>query len=250
MTDETTTALILSGQGYELLIAPEAAAQKAQLIAAASSITSVTSNDESADAQVHSRRLAQMRIAVEKCRTAVKAPVNKIAKQIDQAAKDFMADIEAEERRITRLVGAHADEVARIRQERLREEHRAFEEARLAREASERAAMAADSTGKIAEVIAARQAEKARVEALAARMEASAAVVETKVADGVRFAWDFEVESIETLYAMDRTLVEVLPRRAVILAKIRDAESLNMDVARTFETLGIRAFQRPIVSSR
>jgi hypothetical protein len=130
--ETTTTALILAGDGYNLTIAPEAEARKLKLLKASGGISAVTTNDESADAQVHSRCLAQMRIEVEKCRKEVKEPVNRIGKLIDQSAKDFVASIELEEKRITRLVGDHAQEVARIQAEKLREEHRAFEAARLA----------------------------------------------------------------------------------------------------------------------
>jgi hypothetical protein len=249
-TIDETTALILAGDGYQLTIAPEAEERKAVLLTAAASITTVTSNDESADAQVQSRRLAQMRIEVEKSRKAVKEPVNRIGKLIDATAKNFLDSLEAEERRITRLVGDHAAEVARLKRIKEEEERRAFEEARAAREAAERAAEAAETTGKVSDIVTAKLAERERQEALAARMEASAEVATTKVAEGVRFAWDFEVESIEVLYAMDRTLVDVTPRRAAILAKIRDAESFNMDIERTFASIGIRAFKKPVVSSR
>jgi hypothetical protein len=249
-TPDETTALILAGDGYQLTIAPEAEARKLQLLADAADITTVTSNDESADAQVQSRRLAQMRIEVEKSRKAVKEPVNRIGKLIDQTAAEFLGSIDSEERRIKDLIGRHAAEVAEQQRRAAMEEHLAFEEARLAREAAAAAALVADESGKISDIIAAKQAERERQQALAARMEASAEVAGTKIADGVRFAWDFEVECIETLYAMDRTLVEVNPRRSAILAKIRDAESFDIDPVPLFASLGIRAFKRPVVSSR
>jgi hypothetical protein len=250
LTEETTMALILSGQGYELTIAPEAEARKLELIAQATLILGVGDNDESADAQVVSRRLAQMRIEVEKCRTAVKAPVNKIGKLIDQTAKEFVAGIEAEEKRITRLVGDHAAEVAKAKAAKEAEERRAFEEARAAREAAVAAAAAAESTGKISDIIAAKQAERERLESLAARMEASAAVVENKVAEGVRFAWDFEVETIETVYRMAPAFVTMEIKRSAVLAWFREMESADEDVATRAMACGITAFKKAVVSSR
>jgi hypothetical protein len=248
-----TTALILSGQGYELTIAPEAEAKKQELLATAMTVAIVRDNDESACAQRVSRSLAAMRIDVEKCRKIVKEPVNRIGKIIDQTAKDFVAAIEVEEKRITKLVGDHAAEVARIKAEKEREERRAFEEARAAREAAERAAAAAESSGKISDVIAAKQAERERQEALAARMEASAEVAETKVAEGVRFAWDFEVLDIDQLARAHRELVTIEARRADVLEKIKSAAVCfgNDDVLiGAFADVGLRVFKKPVVSSR
>jgi hypothetical protein len=260
MTETMTepTALILAGEGYELTIAPEAEARKTQLIEAAKAVTSVTSNDESASAQFVSRKLAGMRIEVEKCRKAVKEPVNRIGKLIDQTAKDFVAAIDAEEKRITRLVGAHAEDVARLKRLKEEEERRAFEEARAAREAAERAAAEAEDArenkASIAEVIAARKAAEAaeaqRRETLAARMDASAEVATTNVADGVRFAWDFEVVSIGQLADERRDLVKIEPKRAEILACLKGAEESGADVVAWAQSIGINAFKKPVVSSR
>lgn len=253
-----TTALILAGEGYELTIAPEAEARKGELLAISAGVTLVTSNDESASAQFVTRNLAAMRIAVEKSRKQVKEPVNRIGKLIDQAAKDFLIELEKEEKRIGRLVGEHAMAVERERQEKLREEHRVFEEARRAREEAERAAAeaarATESKASIADVISARQAaeeaEKERVEALAARMAASAEVAGTKVADGVRFAWDFEVDSIADLARLRGDLVTVEPKRAAILAQLKAAEEEGFNAVDWAASVGLRAFKKPVVSSR
>ena len=78
--------LILAGDGYQLTIAPEAEARKADILSASSSIQIVGDNDDSARAQFHTRQLAAMRIEVEKSRKLVKEPVNRIGKMIDAAA--------------------------------------------------------------------------------------------------------------------------------------------------------------------
>lgn len=250
-TTAETTALILSGQGYELTIAQEALARKNELLGIARAVCHVRDNDESADAQYHSRSLAALRIEVEKSRKEVKEPVNRIGKLIDQAAKDFLADIEAEEARIKKLVGDHAEEVARLKAEKERLERIAFEEARAAREAADAAADAAESTGKIADIIAAKKAERERMETLAARMEASESVATTKIAEGVRFAWDFEVTDIEAFAAARRDLVDITPRRADILAEIkRHAERSELAGLNFGNAVGLRAFKKPVVSSR
>jgi hypothetical protein len=249
-TTEETTALILAGDGYSLTIAPEAEHRKADLLLQAATVTEVTSNDESADAQVISRRLAAMRIEVEKSRKAVKEPVNRIGKLIDSTANNFIAAIEGEEKRITRIVGDHAEEMARVKREKERAEAQAFAEARAAREAAEAAMDAAETTGRISDILAAKQAERERLAAAAQRMMASDDLASTKVADGVRFAWDFDVTDINILYLRDRSLIEMTPRRAAILALIRGCAESGRDPVDVFAALGIHAYQKPVVSSR
>ena len=247
---EETTALILVGNGYQLTIAPEAEERKLELLVQAATITEVTSNDESADAQFVSRQLAAMRIEVEKSRKLVKEPVNRIGKLIDSTANNFIAAIEGEEKRITRIVGDHAEEIARLKREKERAEAQAFADARAAREAAEVAMDAAEATGRMGDIIAAKEAERERLAAAAQRMMASNDLASTKVADGVRFAWDFEITDINMLYLRDRSLVEITPRRAAILALIRGCAESGRDPVDVFAALGIHAFQKPVVSSR
>lgn len=238
MTTDTNdiTTLILAGDGYQLTIADEAIQRKAELLAKASTITEVASNDDSGKAQFQTRSLAAMRIEVEKCRKLVKEPVNRIGKLIDQTAAEFLEEIIAEENRIKKLVGNHAEEVLRIKAEKERIEREAFEAARKAREEAE--------NGGIAAVIAAKKAA-------AEKLEASAEVAHTKVSDGIRFAWDFEVVDIETLYETAPQLVELNFRRAEILAWIKSIEQENdRDPVAIAGLCGIRAFKKPIVSSR
>ena len=237
MTTELSeiTPLILAGDGYQLTISSEAEARKAELITKSAAITTVTSNDESAKAQFHSRSLAAMRIEVEKSRKLVKEPVNRIGKMIDNAAADFLAEIVAEENRIKKIVGDHAEEVLRIKAEKERIEREAFEAARAAREAAEE--------GGIAAVIAAKKAA-------ADKLQSSNEVAATRLADGIRFAWDFEVIDINQLQSLRNDLVTVEPKRAAILATLKDMEEHGYAVEALAETLGIRAFKKPIVSSR
>ena len=235
-TEQQDTTLILAGDGYQLTISPEAEARKAALIEKASEITSVTSNDESGKAQFQTRSLAAMRIEVEKSRKLIKEPVNRIGKLIDQTAADFLAEITAEENRIKKLVGAHAEEVLRIKAAKEAEERKAFEAARAAKEEAE--------NGGIAAVIAAKKA-------LADKLQASNEVAATKLSDGIRFAWDFEVDDIEKLYFEQPALVELNFRRAEILAWLKGIEQENdRDPITIAAACGIRAFKKPIVSSR
>jgi hypothetical protein len=227
--------LILAGDGYQLTIAPEAEARKAEILSASSSIQIVGDNDDSARAQFHTRQLAAMRIEVEKSRKLVKEPVNRIGKMIDAAAAEFLVEITAEEGRIKQLVGKHAEEVLRIKAEKEAAERAAFEAARAAREAAEE--------GGISAVLAAKRA-------IAEKLEASKEVAATKVAEGVRFAWDFEVVDLHMLAAKEPMLVKIEPRRAEILAELKDMEEHGHTVEALAATFGIRAFKKPIVSSR
>ena len=236
MNDNTEIMpLILAGDGYQLTISPEAEARKAALIEKASAVTTVASNDDSSGAQRHTRALAAMRIEVEKSRKLVKEPVNRIGKMIDAAAADFLAEITAEENRIKKLVGDHAEEVLRIKAAKEAEERKAFDAARAAKEEAE--------AGGIAAVIAAKKA-------LADKLQASNEVAATKLSDGIRFAWDFEVIDINQLQSLRWDLVTVEPKRAAILATLKDMEEHGYTVEALAETLGIRAFKKPIVSSR
>lgn len=227
--------LILAGDGYQLTISAEAEQRKTELLAKAEAITTVTDNDESAKAQFQSRSLAAMRIEVEKSRKLVKEPVNRIGKMIDNAAADFLAEIVAEENRIKKLVGDHANEVLRIKAEKERIEREAFEAARAAREAAE--------DGGIAAVLAAKKAA-------AEKLQASNEVAATKVSSGVRFAWDFEVDDINIVAKAEPLFVTMEIKRSAVLAWIRELEAADEDVAARLALVGISAFKKPIVSTR
>lgn len=243
---ETTTALILTGAGYELTISPDALAKKQDLILLASDVSHVDDNEESAIAQRHVRNLAALRILTEKSRKEVKEPVNRIGKMIDKTAKDFIESVELEEKRIARLIGSHAEAVAAERRRLEAEERRKAEESRLAREAAERAAEEAANKRTIANIIAAKKAAEARLPALAERMKAAEETASAKVSSSVRFTWDFEVEDIHLLYAIETGLVDLTPRRSAILAAIKELDDEGLDV----EIPGLRIFKKPVVSTR
>lgn len=252
MNATTTEALILAGDGYQLTISPEARQKKAELLAKAAAVTTVTDNDESNLAQFEIRRLAEMRIHIERSRKAVKEPVLLVGKAIDKAAADFLAEIESEETRIKVLVGAHAEEVERLKAIKAEEERRAFDEARAARLAKEQAEQAAAESQSIADVIAAKQAAEANKAALDARLQASDELATTQLASGVKFAWDFEVTDIDLLATRQRACVEITPRRREIKQLIDFwVERLTDDkLVDTFEDLGIHLYKKPVISTR
>jgi hypothetical protein len=232
----TTGVITIVGDGYNLSVTPEAEQRKAELLALAANVTTVDDNEQSFLAQHQVRNLAAMRIAVEKSRKDVKEPINRISKLIDETAKNFIGPVVEEEDRIKALVGKHAEEVARQKAEAERIEREAFEAARAAREAAE--------DGGIAAVIAAKKAA-------AERLAASDAVAETNVAAGVRFVWGFEVDDMKLLASIKPDFVEMIARRSVILAWIKSLDDGEVeDVAMHCFAAGIRAFKKPVVSSR
>ena len=233
MNEEPMT---LTGTGYSLTITPEATEQKEKLIAASSEITSVTSNEESAGAGYEMRRLAQMRILIEKSRKEVKDPILKISKQIDQRAAEFLVEVEAEEARLRKLIGDHAIIMLKAKAEAEEAERLAFE--------AEKAARALADFGGIAAVLDARQA-------LQDKLQASELVTETNVAQKVKFVWDFEVVSIKDLVRMAPEMVDFIPRRRDILVWLKNLEEKEdrnpSDVAAEF---GISAAKIPSISTR
>lgn len=240
-----TAALILSGEGYRLEIAPDATEQKTKLIEAAAKVTEVNNEEGALVAREHVKELAAMRNLVEKSRKAIKAPVLQVGKDIDTKAAEFVAEITAEEKRISGLIATHAAEVERQRREaeRLRQEEErkrlaAEAEAQRKAEEAEKAKQAADAsfwdedddaTKKAEADAAAKQAEadaeKARAEAIAQEERQRALAANTKQVDGVKWEPDFEVVDIHSVYRFSADFVEITPRRKPIL----DAIKLHME---------------------
>jgi hypothetical protein len=177
-----------------------------------------------------------MRIEVDRCRKEIKEPVLRVGKLIDQAAKDFLAEIELEECRIKGLIGDHANEVARLQAIAEAEERKAFEFARKAREAAE-------ESGRISDVLAHR-------EAVAAKLAASDEVASKNIAQGVRFAWDFDIENIRDVYKAEPMFVSLEIKRTPVLLWLKEMAAADEDVVGRAALLGIFAFKKPVISAR
>lgn len=129
------TTIALEGFAGEISISPEADVQKQALIAKAKTISEVSNDDQLMLAVDAERDLKQMRIAVEKTRKEIKAPVLELGRKIDSVAEEFTSDIEREEKR---LMG-HINHFQRKRLE----EQRKAEEIAKAEEAKKLAEIAA-----------------------------------------------------------------------------------------------------------
>ena len=113
----STNALAILGDGYQIQITPEAETQKATILSASRAVVAVTDPDSCDIAQSRLRSLASVRTAVESSRKIVKAPVIDLGKRIDGIAADFVADVVAEEARLSGLVTEYAREQQRIKRE-------------------------------------------------------------------------------------------------------------------------------------
>ena len=169
-----TNALAILGDGYQIQITPEAEKQKATIISAARAVVAVTDADSCDIAQSRLRSLASVRNAVESSRKQVKAPVIDLGKRIDGIAADFVADVVAEESRLSGLVTEYAREQQRLKREAElaaeQERQRVERERHEAEMAAQREAARIERERQAAER-AAHEAEIARLKAKAAQSE-------------------------------------------------------------------------------
>jgi hypothetical protein len=87
-------------------------------------------------------------------------------------------------------------------------------------------------------------------QAIADKLAASDEVASTKVADGVRFAWDFDIENITDVYRAEPMFVSMEVKRAPVLMWLKEMAAADEDVVGRAALLGIFAFKKPVVSSR
>lgn len=232
-------ALTLKGDGYAIVVAPEAEAQKKSILEQSKKITAVGTELEVDLARLVLNRLAIFRLELEKSRKTVKEPVLAVGKAIDSQALRFGVETANEEGRLTALVSEYArqqeairreaerkaaeaarlaeetrkaEERARIEAERAQEEARmsAFDDAKAPENASRAVQEAADRAAQSFMVVEAERKTKEE-EAEKAKMQIAAPVKGTKA------EWDFEVENIHTLYKHNPMLVELSPKRREIL---------------------------------
>jgi hypothetical protein len=240
-------ALTLLGDGYDVAISPDAYERRDITIAAATVIRSVASNAESAEATFALTKLANLRLEVERARKAVKEPVLAVGRKIDEAARDFIGEVVSEEQRLKSMIEAHAADVARRRAELEAAERRAAQEALRAKEEADRAAASAADSGKLKDVVAAKQAAQIREETLSARVDAADATSDAKAPDAVTWQWDFVVEEPLVLARIAPELVTIQPQRAEILRELKERAASNHSAAEAWALLrGIRAFLKPV----
>lgn len=203
-------------------------------------------NESAASAMKEVKRVLKL---VEDARKEAKEPVLDLCRKIDATAKEFVADLAAEELRLAKAVGNYqqeqleiqraaarkaAEEAARIERERAEAQRKIEEEQRKVAEEARRKAeaeiLAARCEADKAAAEARAKAEQARIAAEAEarqKIEAERAAQQLQAipvspagnkADGqvVREVWDFEVTNVWDLVRARPDLVSIEPRRREI----------------------------------
>jgi hypothetical protein len=176
-------------------------------------IESVTDLDSAAAALTE---VASLTKSIEASRKKVKAPILDIGRHIDEVAKDYIAPLAQEKKRLETLIGAY-QEAARRKAERERAEA-----------AKAQADAIAEMQRKQAEALQAGDeaaADAARAEAANKIAEAQIAVInaEGPKAEGIvtRTTWEFEVTDIHALLAARPELCVISPNTTAIRAIIK-----------------------------
>lgn len=249
--------LILSLQNTELSIAPDAETQKQAALSLARSIETVSSPAEQSAAVNAAAACQRLMKIVEKSRKAVKEPVIKLGKKIDDTAKVYAAELEGEYNRLTQAIRDY-----QIEQEREAERIRREAEDKARREAEARAREEREEAERLrreAEKVSSplfkeslqQQAEAAEQNAVKAEenVEATAQAAATLAvaparAEGasVQKPWEFEVLDINALVAARPDLCHITPKTAEINKLIRQFGVRSIP--------GLRIFQNVKVSVR
>jgi hypothetical protein len=169
------------------------------------------------------RDLDAMLAAVEQQRVARKSPYFDMGKRIDDAARLFRSDLEAEKARIKRLLGDY----------RTAEERRAREAAELARRELQRLAEERAAAELAAQqATTAKEAEAAQTKILEADLKAATAVMAPTQAPAqpenmkTRYKWVVEVLDLAALYKVFPDCVKLEPKmREIHAACARLAET-------------------------
>lgn len=243
-----------TGTEFKIQLIPEAEKLKQQAIAESKRILKVADDFAQQGAVDAMKSLKDVAKKMEKSRKDAKAPALEFGKQIDEMARRFCADLDAECNRIEALIIPYESEKRRLaaeaeakRQEELRkqrEEHARIEAEHRKKLQEQEAALAKAKNEKarkeLEEKIAAQKAEdeKRHLANLQAMRDAPKPVAVEKVSGQVaRERWTFEVEDIHALYKHDPSLVRLEPHTSAI--NIRIAGGQQIPGLRVFQDLKI-----------
>lgn len=225
--------LALRGHGYEILATPEAEQAKQAALTAARRIQIVTDQDSYDLAQARIKALAAIRIGTEKARNEVKRPILEIGRRIDGVAKDFAAEVIAEETRLDAL----AKDYVREQQRKAREAAEAAqrERQRIEREEHERrmAALRAEQEAERQRM----EAERAKHEAEMAKLRAARQADESAAAEARRREQEAAQAQRE---AADRAKAARLEQERAAEEARRQAEAAQADIAQPVIPQGVR----------
>ena len=248
------SALAITGiEQFGVTVTQEALAFREEALSMALDVFQVTTDFEQERAVTVAAVLKTLAKACEKSRTEVKAPVLNAGRLIDAATKGYIEPIETEVRRLESLAAAFV----RQKQAELERQRRAAEEAaraealkaEQARRAEEEAARKVREAATLAERLAAKaeaeqharaSEQQAQVFAVAAARIAAPVASVAVAGASVSQVWDFEILDLAKLAYWSPDLVEITPRRARILAALKEGKNIP----------GIRAFQETKVAAR
>lgn len=213
-----TLEIIVSGPlpRPEIELSPAAFNARSVALEASGRIKAIASASDLDQAAGSLTRIKSLTRSVEDSRKAVKAPVLEVGRRIDATAKEYLAPLEAEAKRLSTIVGAY-QEAGRRKAEKEREEA-----ARVQAEAM------AELNAKQAEALAQGDeaaADAARAEAADKIAAAQLAAIDAEgpKANGIvtRTAWKFEVVDIHALHAARPELCVITPNNAAIRAVVK-----------------------------
>jgi DNA repair exonuclease SbcCD ATPase subunit len=240
--------LSIAGDGYRILVTPEAEQAKRKAIEAASAIVTVPDQTTYDQAKAAVARLAYIRIETEKSRIAIKQPVLEVGRLIDGTARDFAAEVIAEETRLDAEMKAFVREQQRIareareaaereRQRIEREEHERKMEALRKEQEAERQRMEAERQKHAAEM--------ARLKAEREADEAAQAEARRKAEEAARAQKEAADRAYQAQLEAERVAKEAREREVAAAVAVTSAEQVVPSGVREvidFEVVDIQAF--------
>ena len=200
----------------EIELSPAAFNAREQALKAAGNIKAIVSVADLDQAAAALTTIKSLTRCVEDSRKEVKAPVLEVGKRIDSVAKDYLAPLEVEAKRLSIIVGSY-QEAARRKAEKERAEAARVQAEAIA-EMQEKQAAALETGDEAA-------ADAARAEAADKIAESQLAAInaEGPKADGIvtRTTWKFDVTDIGELFKSRPELVLLTPNNAAIRAVVK-----------------------------
>jgi hypothetical protein len=200
----------------EIELTPAAFEARRVALAKASEVTTISSVSDLDAAAAALTTLKSLTRAVEDSRKDVKAPVLEVGRRIDAVAKDYLAEPEAEAKRLSTLVGAY-QEAARRKAQREREEAEAAQRAAIEEMQRKHAEAAAIGDAEAADAARAEAAD------IIAESQLAVTAAEGPKADGIVTStkWKHEVTDIDALYQARPELCKIEPNNAAIRAILK-----------------------------
>ena len=164
--------IAISGAGFALSIHPEAEAEKQKAIQLSKTVIAVEDEDQKERAVAIVGSIKALTKLCEKSRKEAKEPTIKLGREIDDLAKRYAGELDAEASRIESAIGDYLavqrrkfeEEQRKLREEQAKLERAKQEQERAAREAEEARQRAADAERRAAEAKTKAERDKALAE--------------------------------------------------------------------------------------